>query len=135
AEDHHGVAGVNASGVQDGSGPGYDPAAEQRRLSERQCGGYDRELVFVDQCPFGETAEAESLEQTKPVAAQARGVARSAQRRLGMPALKRASGEASLARSARLRKRTDDVISHTDWHYVGTDGSHDASDLVTQHRR
>jgi hypothetical protein len=51
-----------------------------------------------------------------------------------MLALKRAAGEASRARSARLRQRPYDVISDTDLRDIGTDCGHDPRDLVTKHR-
>ncbi len=97
--------------------------------------GHDRELVLVDERPFGEAAQPEPLEQANPVAAQTRGIGGPAQRRLRMLALEGAARQTSSAPAARLRERPDDVISDTELRDVGTDCSHDSRDLVAEHRR
>src|SRR5258708_24643083 len=69
AEDHDRVPGANVCGVQDGTGAGYNSAAQQRSLRERKLLGYDGKLVLVDERAFGETAQPEPLEQASPIAA------------------------------------------------------------------
>ena len=59
------------SGIQDGAGAGYNAAAQQRSLRERNVFGHDGELVLVDERAFGEAAESQALEQCGAVAAQA----------------------------------------------------------------
>jgi hypothetical protein len=80
AEDHDRVPRANVCGVQDGTGAGYNSAAEQRGLGERKLLRYDGKLVLVDERAFSETAQPEPLEQASPIAAQTRGIGRSAQR-------------------------------------------------------
>ncbi len=92
------------------------------------------ELVFMDQCLFGKATQPETLEQADPVAAQARGIAWSAQCRLRMLALEGAASETSRAPSARLRQRPHNVISDTEMRDIRTDCCHDPRDLVTQDR-
>jgi hypothetical protein len=69
AENHDRVAGANVCGVQDGTGAGYNSAAEKRGLGERKLLGYDGKLVLVDECAFREAAQPEALEQASPIAA------------------------------------------------------------------
>src|SRR4029077_11227669 len=102
---------------------------------ERKLLGNDGELVLVDQRPFGKAAQPEALEQANPIAAEARGIGRPAQRRFRMSALEGAAGETSSARPARLRERTHDVIADTQLRDVGADCRHDPCDLVTKYRR
>ena len=52
-----------------------------------------------------------------------------------MLALEGAAGEASRARSARLRERSYDVISDADLRDIGTYFGNDPGDLVTKYRR
>src|SRR6266849_5438480 len=69
AEDRNRVPGGNVCSVQDGTGAGYNSAAEQRSLGERKLPGYDGKLVLVDERAFGEAPQPEALEQASPIAA------------------------------------------------------------------
>ena len=91
--------------------------------------------MFVNECPFGKATQPETLKHATPVATQARRFAWSAQCRLWVLALKRPAGETSSARSARLRKRSHNVVADTGMCDIGADNSHDPRDLVAQHRR
>ena len=126
---------LTVRGVQDGAGTGYDAAAEERRLCERELLRHHSELVLVDERPLREAAKAEALKQGRSFTAQPRGIGRSTQRRLGISALKRAARQTSSARPARLGEGTHDVVAHPDLADVRTDGSHDARHLVPKHRR
>jgi hypothetical protein len=86
-EDHDCVTGANVRSIQDRAGTRYYAAAEERSLGERKLLGYEGKLVFMDESLFGEAAQPEALEQANPIAAKARGIGRSAHRRLGMFAL------------------------------------------------
>src|SRR6185295_6585598 len=121
AKDYDRVTGPHVGGVQDGASARYDAAPEQCSLREGDLLRHDSELVFVDECLFGKATQPETLEQAKPVATQARRLVCSAQCRLWVLALERAAGETSSARSARLRKRPDDVIADTDVPDIRTD--------------
>jgi hypothetical protein len=135
AKDHDRLAGPDVGGVQDGASARYDATAEQGGLGEGHLLRYDSELVFVDECLFRKATQPETLEYATPMATQAWRIVWAAQRGLGVLALERAAGEASGTRSARLRKRPDDVIADTDVRDIRTDGCHDPCDLVAQHRR
>ena len=87
----------------------------------------------MDECFFGEAAEAEPLKQPDPIAAQARRFGRSAQCRRRMSALEGSAGQTPSARPACLGERTHDVISNADLRYVGADCRHNPGDLVTKH--
>jgi hypothetical protein len=91
AEDYYAVAGGNTCGIQDSAGARYNAAAEQCRLSEWELLRHDRELIFMDQRPFGKAAQSETLKQANPLAAQARGIRGPAERRLGTSALEGAA--------------------------------------------
>jgi hypothetical protein len=69
AEDHDRVPGADVCGVQDGTGAGYNSAAEQRSLGERKLLGYDGELVLVDERAFGKPSQPEALKQASSIAA------------------------------------------------------------------
>jgi len=55
-EYHHRVASADIRGIQDRAGPGHNPAAEERSLSERKLFGYEGKLVLVDKRLFGKPA-------------------------------------------------------------------------------
>jgi hypothetical protein len=92
-------------------------------------------LVLVNEGPFRKAAQPEGLEQADSIAGQARSISPSTQGRLGISALEGPSGQASKARTARLGERTNHVIADADVPDIWTDGSHDARDFVTEHRR
>ena len=89
----------------------------------------------MNERPFGKPTQPKTLEQANTISAQPRGIAWPALCRLGVAALEGAAREASIAPTARLSERPDDVIADVDVRDVGTDRSHDPRDLVTQHRR
>jgi hypothetical protein len=137
-EDRHRVARANAGGVEDGSGPGDDRAAEERGDLQRNAGIDDDRRGSRDDDSLREGRDAEVVVDGGAVRREAPAAAEQPSRSVGGRrggAEDRLAARALGAEAAAGNEREHDVVALADVGDSRPDGLHDARRLVSEHHR